>query len=166
MLGGKTVIGSIVGTRNDLADVFALHAAGRTKVIAVERKLDEVNDVDRPTCWPARYRPASSSSSDAMDGDSCSPGAQPEILVGLDADDPAFEAVDWAAREAEIRGARLAIVNCFDPADESDVPDQNSRSTSAVVRPTSSKAPSSGSASSSPPSRSRARCSSVMPRAS
>jgi propanol-preferring alcohol dehydrogenase len=44
VLNGKSVIGSIVGTRNDLADVFALHAAGRTKVIAVERKLDEVND--------------------------------------------------------------------------------------------------------------------------
>ncbi len=44
VLGGKSVIGSIVGTRNDLADVFALHAAGRTKVIAVDRKLDEVND--------------------------------------------------------------------------------------------------------------------------
>jgi propanol-preferring alcohol dehydrogenase len=43
VLKGNTVIGSIVGTRNDLADVFALHAAGRTKVIAVERKLDEVN---------------------------------------------------------------------------------------------------------------------------
>jgi propanol-preferring alcohol dehydrogenase len=44
VLGGKSVIGSIVGTRNDLADVFALHAAGRTRVIAVERELDEVND--------------------------------------------------------------------------------------------------------------------------
>ncbi|MDQ1745039.1 MAG: alcohol dehydrogenase, propanol-preferring [Pseudonocardiales bacterium] len=44
VLNGKSVIGSIVGTRNDLADVFALHAAGRTKVIAVERKLDEVNE--------------------------------------------------------------------------------------------------------------------------
>jgi propanol-preferring alcohol dehydrogenase len=43
VLGGKTVIGSIVGTRNDLADVFALHVAGRTKVIAVDRKIDEVN---------------------------------------------------------------------------------------------------------------------------
>jgi alcohol dehydrogenase, propanol-preferring len=43
VLNGKSVIGSIVGTRNDLADVFALHAAGRTKVIAVDRKLDEVN---------------------------------------------------------------------------------------------------------------------------
>jgi alcohol dehydrogenase, propanol-preferring len=44
VLGGISIIGSIVGTRNDLADVFALHAAGRTKVIAVERKLDEVNE--------------------------------------------------------------------------------------------------------------------------
>jgi propanol-preferring alcohol dehydrogenase len=44
VINGKTVIGSIVGTRNDLADVFALHAAGRTRVIAIERKLDEVNE--------------------------------------------------------------------------------------------------------------------------
>src|SRR5580693_8205563 len=43
VINGKTVIGSIVGTRNDLADVFALHAAARTKVIAVDRKIDEVN---------------------------------------------------------------------------------------------------------------------------
>ena len=43
VLNGKTVIGSIVGTRNDLADVFALHAAGRTKVVAVDRTLDDVN---------------------------------------------------------------------------------------------------------------------------
>jgi len=44
VLNGKTVIGSIVGTRNDLADVFALHAAGRTTVISVDRKLDDVNE--------------------------------------------------------------------------------------------------------------------------
>jgi propanol-preferring alcohol dehydrogenase len=44
VINGKTVIGSIVGTRNDLADVFELHAAGRTKVISVDRKLDEVNE--------------------------------------------------------------------------------------------------------------------------
>lgn len=44
VLGGKSVIGSIVGTRNDLADVFALHAAGRTRVISVDRKLDDVNE--------------------------------------------------------------------------------------------------------------------------
>jgi alcohol dehydrogenase, propanol-preferring len=43
VIGGKSIIGSIVGTRNDLADVFALHAAGRTKVIAEERRLEDVN---------------------------------------------------------------------------------------------------------------------------
>ncbi|WP_460605543.1 alcohol dehydrogenase catalytic domain-containing protein [Jatrophihabitans fulvus] len=42
VLGGRTVLGSIVGTRNDLADVFALHAAGRTRVITQRRDLDEV----------------------------------------------------------------------------------------------------------------------------
>jgi propanol-preferring alcohol dehydrogenase len=43
VINGKTIIGSIVGTRNDVADVFNLHAAGRTKVISVDRKIDEVN---------------------------------------------------------------------------------------------------------------------------
>jgi alcohol dehydrogenase, propanol-preferring len=43
VLNGKSIIGSIVGTRNDLADVFALHAAGRTRVIAEPRHLDDVN---------------------------------------------------------------------------------------------------------------------------
>jgi propanol-preferring alcohol dehydrogenase len=43
VLSGKHIIGSIVGTRNDLADVFALHAAGRTKVIAEARQLADVN---------------------------------------------------------------------------------------------------------------------------
>lgn len=43
VINGKTIIGSIVGTRNDLADVYALHVAGRTRVVSVERKLDEVN---------------------------------------------------------------------------------------------------------------------------
>jgi len=31
------------GTRRDLADVFVLRVAGRTKVIAEERRLDDVN---------------------------------------------------------------------------------------------------------------------------
>ena len=43
MLNGKSVIGSIVGTRADLDDVFALHAAGRTRVIYETRPLDWVN---------------------------------------------------------------------------------------------------------------------------
>jgi propanol-preferring alcohol dehydrogenase len=44
VLGGKSIIGSIVGTRQDLAEVFALHAAGRTEVIAEPRKLEQVNE--------------------------------------------------------------------------------------------------------------------------
>jgi propanol-preferring alcohol dehydrogenase len=43
VLGGISVVGSIVGTRQDLAEVFALHAAGRTQVIAQPRALDDVN---------------------------------------------------------------------------------------------------------------------------
>lgn len=41
---GLTILGSIVGTRQDLAEVFALHAAGRTRVIAETRSLDDVNE--------------------------------------------------------------------------------------------------------------------------
>ncbi|HZC26982.1 MAG TPA: zinc-dependent alcohol dehydrogenase [Actinopolymorphaceae bacterium] len=44
VVGGKSVIGSIVGTRQDLAEVFALHAAGRTEVTLETRSLDQVND--------------------------------------------------------------------------------------------------------------------------
>jgi propanol-preferring alcohol dehydrogenase len=44
VLKGISVIGSIVGTRQDLAEVFDLHAQGRTRVIAETRKLDEVNE--------------------------------------------------------------------------------------------------------------------------
>lgn len=44
VLKGISVIGSIVGTRQDLAEVFALHAQGRTKVVAEGRKLDDVNE--------------------------------------------------------------------------------------------------------------------------
>ena len=44
VLNGTSVIGSIVGTRADLADVFALHALGRTKVIYETRELGTVNE--------------------------------------------------------------------------------------------------------------------------
>ena len=44
VLRGIHDIGSLVGTRNDLADCFALHAAGRTRVVAQLRRLDDVND--------------------------------------------------------------------------------------------------------------------------
>ena len=44
VLKGISVIGSIVGTRQDLAEVFGLHAQGRTRVVAETRKLDDVNE--------------------------------------------------------------------------------------------------------------------------
>jgi alcohol dehydrogenase, propanol-preferring len=43
VLKGIRVIGSIVGTRADLAEVFRLHAAGRTRVLYEPRTLDEIN---------------------------------------------------------------------------------------------------------------------------
>jgi len=44
VLNGTSVIGSIVGTRADLAEVLTLHAAGRTRVIYETRPLADVND--------------------------------------------------------------------------------------------------------------------------
>ncbi len=44
VLNGTSVIGSIVGTRQDLAEVFQLHAAGRTKAIYETRPLVSVNE--------------------------------------------------------------------------------------------------------------------------
>jgi propanol-preferring alcohol dehydrogenase len=42
VLNGITVVGSIVGTRLDLREVFALHGAGKTHVIREERPLADV----------------------------------------------------------------------------------------------------------------------------
>ena len=44
VLNGITVVGSIVGTRKDLREVFELHAAGKTTVIRETRSLDDVNE--------------------------------------------------------------------------------------------------------------------------
>jgi propanol-preferring alcohol dehydrogenase len=44
VLSGITIVGSIVGTRTDLREVFELHAAGKTKVIRETRPLQEVNE--------------------------------------------------------------------------------------------------------------------------
>jgi propanol-preferring alcohol dehydrogenase len=44
VLNGITIVGSIVGTRTDLREVFELHAAGKTKVIRETRSLDDVNE--------------------------------------------------------------------------------------------------------------------------
>jgi propanol-preferring alcohol dehydrogenase len=44
VLKGISVIGSLVGTRNDLAECFDLHAQGRTRVVAETRRLEDVNE--------------------------------------------------------------------------------------------------------------------------
>jgi len=44
VLKGISIIGSIVGSRQDLVEVFALHAAGRTRVIAAPRDIRDVNE--------------------------------------------------------------------------------------------------------------------------
>ena len=44
VLKGISIIGSIVGIRQDLGEVFALQAAGKTRVIAETRNLEDVND--------------------------------------------------------------------------------------------------------------------------
>jgi alcohol dehydrogenase, propanol-preferring len=44
VLGGITIVGSIVGTRSDLREVFELHGAGKTTVIRETRPLDQVNE--------------------------------------------------------------------------------------------------------------------------
>lgn len=43
VLNGTKFIGSIVGTREDLAEVFRLHLLGRTRVIRESRALDDIN---------------------------------------------------------------------------------------------------------------------------
>jgi propanol-preferring alcohol dehydrogenase len=43
VLKGISIMGSLVGTRNDLADCFALHAHGHTRVITQTRRLEDVN---------------------------------------------------------------------------------------------------------------------------
>ncbi len=43
VLNGTKVVGSIVGTRLDLAEVFELHAAGKTHVTYETRHLEQVN---------------------------------------------------------------------------------------------------------------------------
>jgi propanol-preferring alcohol dehydrogenase len=44
VLNGITIVGSIVGTRTDLREVFELHRAGKTHVIREVRPLESVNE--------------------------------------------------------------------------------------------------------------------------
>ncbi len=43
VLKGSSIIGSLVGTRNDLAACFDLDARGLTRVVTESRTLDDVN---------------------------------------------------------------------------------------------------------------------------
>ncbi|MEV6162190.1 alcohol dehydrogenase AdhP [Streptomyces sp. NPDC052052] len=43
VLNGTKIVGSIVGTREDLAEVFRLHQLGRTRVVRESRKLEDIN---------------------------------------------------------------------------------------------------------------------------
>jgi propanol-preferring alcohol dehydrogenase len=67
VIGGKSIIGSIVGTRKDLADVFALHAAHHTRVVTQQVRLKDVNTSIEdalagrvPRGWCSRSEPLSS----------------------------------------------------------------------------------------------------------
>ena len=44
VLAGSQVIGSLVGTREDLNEVFQLHVGGRTRVVLERRELEQVNE--------------------------------------------------------------------------------------------------------------------------
>ncbi|MCU4185867.1 alcohol dehydrogenase AdhP [Acidiferrimicrobium sp. IK] len=44
VLRGIKVVGSLVGTRVDLAETFGLHADGRTTIVRESRQLEQVND--------------------------------------------------------------------------------------------------------------------------
>ncbi|MFH8476434.1 alcohol dehydrogenase AdhP [Streptomyces sp. NPDC018000] len=43
VLNGTKIVGSIVGTREDLAEVFQLHRLGRTRVVRESRGLEDIN---------------------------------------------------------------------------------------------------------------------------
>jgi propanol-preferring alcohol dehydrogenase len=44
VLRGIKVVGSLVGTRVDLAETFELHANGRTEIVRETRRLEQVNE--------------------------------------------------------------------------------------------------------------------------
>ena len=47
VLNGTKVLGSIVGTRIDLQEVFELHGSGKTEVVYERRQLEDVNSAIR-----------------------------------------------------------------------------------------------------------------------
>ena len=65
-LNGITVIGSIVGTRVDLREVFELHAAGRTHGHPRDARARPTSTRRSPTSRPGAWPPASCSSPDML----------------------------------------------------------------------------------------------------
>lgn len=60
VLKGISIVGSIVGTRQDLAEVFARHALGRTRGISKPRDRGDVNSaVDEVLHGDVPARPVS-----------------------------------------------------------------------------------------------------------
>jgi D-arabinose 1-dehydrogenase-like Zn-dependent alcohol dehydrogenase len=63
VLNGITIIGSIVGTRKDLAEVYAIHAQGRTRVVRETHKLANMTNASSRSRKDTS-RPVSSSTYD------------------------------------------------------------------------------------------------------
>lgn len=89
VLKGITVVGSIVGTRADLKEVFDLHATGRTRVIFEKRDLDSVNE-----CFEEVEREAVDARLVFDFGEQKEARHAPEGAAGEPADQPTGEAAE------------------------------------------------------------------------
>ena len=83
VLGAITITGSIVGTRTDLREVFALHAAGKTKVIR------EVRQWRRSTSRSPMWKPDASPRASCSDSDAR--GRRPDLRRSDDRKRPRTE---------------------------------------------------------------------------
>lgn len=91
VLNGITVVGSIVGTRLDLQEVFELHALGKTKVMYETRHIDSVNEdfkaveegkVSARLVFDFGVSQPSKQKAGVLTGESESPGEQPTGVAG------------------------------------------------------------------------------------
>lgn len=64
VLNGTKVLGSIVGTRTDLQEVFELHSAGKIEVVYERRHLENVNSAIHEV-ETGQVKPDSSSTSNS-----------------------------------------------------------------------------------------------------
>ena len=81
VLKGISVIGSLVGTRNDVQDCFALHAQGRTRVVA-EAASSRTSTRASRRCWRVMSRPDWSSTSPEQRGRVALRGVDPHVTEG------------------------------------------------------------------------------------